>query len=205
VRPPAAARGLLIDAGVSGGELEAGERAARTEFRERCRPAASGTTPAILAASRSTTASGPPPGTPRGPKLCAERIDTVLCLCVLIDLPAGCRRAWRHESSSRSGIVLLRRRSLTVGNRVWLTVHASRCCWRAPGSAGWPEASLTVVAFGELLEVQQLPPGHDQVAGRQRRDGPAPGPRDDLQQQARRAVILGYQDVGHEGAHDGAR
>src|SRR2546421_12283423 len=41
---------------------------------------------------------------PCGPKLCAERIGAVVCLCVLIDLPAECRGAWRHESSSRSGI-----------------------------------------------------------------------------------------------------
>jgi hypothetical protein len=27
-------------------------------------------------------------------------------------------------------------------------------------------ALLAVVAFGEILEVQQLPPGHDQVADR---------------------------------------
>ena len=61
------------------------------------------------------------------------------------------------------------------------------------------------MALGELLEIQQLPPGHDQVANRHPGGGPAGGPHDDLEQQTRRVVLLGNQNVGHEGAHDGAR
>jgi hypothetical protein len=62
-----------------------------------------------------------------------------------------------------------------------------------------------LVALGELLPVQQLPPGHDQVTNRQPGGSPAGGPHDNLEQQTRRVVFLGHQDVGHEGAHDGAR
>jgi hypothetical protein len=30
-------------------------------------------------------------------------------------------------------------------------------------------------------------------------------PHDDLKQQAGRVLVLGHEDIGHEGAHDGAR
>ena len=39
-----------------------------------------------------------------------------------------------------------------------------------------------LVALGELLQVQQLAPGHDQVADGQPQSGPAGGPHDDLEQ-----------------------
>jgi hypothetical protein len=41
--------------------------------------------------------------------------------------------------------------------------------------------AVVLVALGELLEVQQLPPGHDQVANRQPEGGPAGRPHDDLE------------------------
>ena len=64
---------------------------------------------------------------------------------------------------------------------------------------------LAVLALGELLQVQQLPPGHDQVADSYSGGGP-PGSLDDhLEQQARRVMVAGHEDVGHEGAHDRAR
>jgi hypothetical protein len=62
-----------------------------------------------------------------------------------------------------------------------------------------------VLALGELPEVQQLPPGHDQVADGQPAGGQPAGPGDNLQQQARHVLIGGHQDVGHERAHDGGR
>ena len=60
------------------------------------------------------------------------------------------------------------------------------------------------MAFREVLEVQQLPPGHDQVTHAQPRGRPAGRPHGDLQQQARPAGLMRHQDVGHEGAHDGS-
>ena len=47
-----------------------------------------------------------------------------------------------------------------------------------------------VVVLDELLQVQQLPPSHDQVANRQPQGGPAAGSCDDLEQQARHARLL---------------
>ena len=60
------------------------------------------------------------------------------------------------------------------------------------------------MALGELLEIEQLPPSHDQVAKAQAGGGPAAGPRDNFEQQPRHAVLVRDQDVGHEGTHDGA-
>src|SRR5690349_12348886 len=49
--------------------------------------------------------------------------------------------------------------------------------WPPTGKTGGCRlAWMPVVAFGELLEVQQLAPSHDQVAHRQGRGGPAAGP-----------------------------
>ena len=63
---------------------------------------------------------------------------------------------------------------------------------------------LVLVALGELLEVEQLPPGHDQVANAQPERSPAGGPQDNLEQQTGHVVLVRDQHVGHEGAHDGA-
>jgi len=60
------------------------------------------------------------------------------------------------------------------------------------------------VALGELLEVEQLSAGHDQVANAQPDGRPAGGLQDKLEQQTRHVVLLRDQDVGHEGAQDGA-
>jgi hypothetical protein len=62
-----------------------------------------------------------------------------------------------------------------------------------------------LVALGELLHVEQLPPGHDQIANAQADGGPAGGAHDNLEQRTRHVVLPGDQDVGHEGAHDGDR
>jgi hypothetical protein len=61
-----------------------------------------------------------------------------------------------------------------------------------------------LVTLSESLEVEQLPSGHDKVANGHANGGPAVGLHDDLEQQARRVIRLGYQDVGHEATHDGA-
>ena len=59
--------------------------------------------------------------------------------------------------------------------------------------------------FGELLQVQQLTSGHDQVADRQGRSDPPGGDGDDLEQQSGSAVLRRYQQVGHVCAHDRRR
>src|ERR1700728_1130386 len=60
------------------------------------------------------------------------------------------------------------------------------------------------MALGELLEIEQLPPSHDQVAKAQAGGSPAAGARNNFEQQPRHAVLVRDQDVGHEGTHDGA-
>lgn len=64
---------------------------------------------------------------------------------------------------------------------------------------------MVLVVLSELLEVQQLPPGHDQVADGPPGSDPAGGAHDHLEQQPRHVVIQGHENVRHEGAHDGAR
>ena len=79
-------------------------------------------------------------------------------------------------------------------------------CFRRSESARLPRGrDLVLVALGELLQVEQLPPCHDQVPNRQPEGSPARSSHDDLEQQMRHVVLLGDQDVGHEGPHDGAR
>jgi len=67
-----------------------------------------------------------------------------------------------------------------------------------PESTEWPAAraalrgvmprTCALMAFGKLLQVQQLPPGHDQVANRQPRGSPAGSPHDNFEQQTRGGV-----------------
>lgn len=66
-------------------------------------------------------------------------------------------------------------------------------------------SSSVLMPLGEPFQVQQLPSSHDQIAHGQPGGRPAACSHDDLEQQARRVVILGHEDVGHEGAHNAAR
>ena len=54
----------------------------------------------------------------------------------------------------------------------------------------------------ELLEVEQLTAGHDEVADGQQRGGPAARPDDDILSSRRVPPPAGHEDVGHDGAHD---
>lgn len=60
--------------------------------------------------------------------------------------------------------------------------------------------------LGELLEIQQLPSRHDQVADRQPESYPTVClVHDHLEKQAGCVLLVRYQDVGHEGIHDPSR
>ena len=118
-----------------------------------------------------------------------------------------------------SGLTGLKDRIEALGGQITLyPADLTWAAWTSPTSSPrrgascarcWfsliPGLGLVLVALGELPQVQQLPPGHDQVANRQPGGGPAGGVRDHLEQQARHVRLLGHEDVGHEGAHDGAR
>ena len=79
--------------------------------------------------------------------------------------------------------------------RPFQTVDAATLLF-AVGRAGLIRGrALGLVALGELLQVQQLPSSHHQVSDGQPEGEQAGGPHDDLEQQPRRGMVLGYEDV----------
>nr|WP_237454273.1 SDR family NAD(P)-dependent oxidoreductase [Pseudonocardia sp. SID8383] len=105
------------------------------------------------------------------------------------------------EATGQSRVVEIERyRVLT--HPVRIAHHTPSSHPTVPGVSSttpWP-----AVALGEPSQVQQLPPGHHEVADRHQRCERAGAAHDDLEQQTGRVRPLRREDVGHDGAQDAA-